>query len=307
MKQIFNIVILLLILTTSEHTHSQQLFTSYINNLLVVNPAYAGIKRNLNAQLVHRNQWVGFDNAPQTTVLSAHTPIPFYHNSAVGLSIMNDRLGSISQTAFFMDYSHTLKFRKGQLAMGIKGGLGLFSDNLTGLHTNNKNDPYFNSNIHGTSLVNFGVGLFYYTETIFIGVSAPRMLLNSIEVEDVAYDYNERIYYLSGGGIWRLKRHIKIRPSALLQVWNDATPLLDFSTYLIFNDKLWLGLGGRNIKAIMASAQLQINSQLKIGYSFDYNFVDSNLLSLGTHEISIIFRYQSKRDKHRIHLPYCYF
>src|SRR5690606_4579450 len=52
--------------------HGQQniQFTQYIFNSMSVNPAYAGYKEELFAQMGLRSQWVDMEGAPQTGSLS---------------------------------------------------------------------------------------------------------------------------------------------------------------------------------------------------------------------------------------------
>ena len=42
---------------------------------LAINPAYAGSQDALSVALHSRAQWTGFDGAPRTASLSAHTPL----------------------------------------------------------------------------------------------------------------------------------------------------------------------------------------------------------------------------------------
>ena len=42
------------------------LYTQYMDNLLIINPAYAGSKDIGNVLLVARNQWVSLPNSPIT-------------------------------------------------------------------------------------------------------------------------------------------------------------------------------------------------------------------------------------------------
>jgi hypothetical protein len=59
MKNYFLVVFALLFLTDLLGQQEVQ-FTQYNDNMLVVNPAYAGSKEMGEFTLVHRQQWVGF-------------------------------------------------------------------------------------------------------------------------------------------------------------------------------------------------------------------------------------------------------
>ncbi len=51
------------------------MYSQYMFNTQAINPAYAGSKDGLSAALISRNQWVGFEGAPNTTSFSAHAPL----------------------------------------------------------------------------------------------------------------------------------------------------------------------------------------------------------------------------------------
>ena len=69
------------------------LFSQYMFNGLLLNPAYAGSNEVLSATAVDRIQWAGFDGAPKTLSVSLHSPLK-NKKVNVGLSIVNDQMGS---------------------------------------------------------------------------------------------------------------------------------------------------------------------------------------------------------------------
>lgn len=40
-------------------------FTQYMYNTMSINPAYAGSRDVLSATILHRSQWLGFDDGPK--------------------------------------------------------------------------------------------------------------------------------------------------------------------------------------------------------------------------------------------------
>ena len=57
----------------------------YAVNALAINPAYAGCQDALSLTASYRDQWVGFNDAPKSYILSVHTPV---FNDRVGLGIL---------------------------------------------------------------------------------------------------------------------------------------------------------------------------------------------------------------------------
>jgi hypothetical protein len=57
-------------------------------------------------------------------------------------------------------------------------------------------------------------------------------------------------------------------------------------------DFLWLGGSWRiDDNTLVGIVELQVNSQFKIGYSYDYNTGDLNTFNNGTHEIVVRYEF----------------
>ena len=103
MREIRQIAILctiaLLILFGTEKISAQQdpMYVQYIDNLLIVNPGFAGSRADGKIMLVSRDQWVSVPGAPVTRSLSYNTPMK-NKNIGIGFSVMNDKIGPQQQT-----------------------------------------------------------------------------------------------------------------------------------------------------------------------------------------------------------------
>jgi type IX secretion system PorP/SprF family membrane protein len=58
----------------SAHAQQKAMFTQYMFNGLVINPAYSAVDESLNITALARQQWVGFKGAPNTQTFSVHSP-----------------------------------------------------------------------------------------------------------------------------------------------------------------------------------------------------------------------------------------
>ena len=61
MRKIFTLIAFLLITGSSLFAQQDAMFTKYMFNSLVYNPAYAGAKDHLAIGLLHRTQWWGIE------------------------------------------------------------------------------------------------------------------------------------------------------------------------------------------------------------------------------------------------------
>ena len=75
-------------------------YSQYIYNGLLINPAYAGSHIQLSATVSYRNQWVNFEGAPQTATLGVHSAV---NKSKIGLGLLatSDKIGSYTNTGIF--------------------------------------------------------------------------------------------------------------------------------------------------------------------------------------------------------------
>ena len=70
------------------------LFTQYMYNMSVINPAYATDDPGmLNLGGIYRSQWQNVDGAPSTANFFAHTPIS--ERVELGLTVVHDEIGGI--------------------------------------------------------------------------------------------------------------------------------------------------------------------------------------------------------------------
>jgi type IX secretion system PorP/SprF family membrane protein len=131
MKKLSLLVLLVSILSTDFASAQQDpQYTQYMYNMNVVNPAYAGNKETLSLTALYRKQWSGFEGAPETITFSGHSPIN--DKMGLGLSVIKDENGPVSETNAYIDYSYTLQLSDGlKIALGVKAGATFHDVGLT--------------------------------------------------------------------------------------------------------------------------------------------------------------------------------
>lgn len=285
-------------------TMAQQdpMYTQYMENLMTVNPAYAGSKDLLSLMIVSRDQWVTMADAPDTRTIAVHTPVT-NTNMGLGLSILNDQIGPVKQTGLYFDYSYTLHFNnQHNLALGLKAGVNFYDASLTELLTNDPDDPVFASDINRSFLPNFGVGAFYYTNRYYLGLSVPKLIKNTINKNGFAVEHlnKEEIHlFLMGGYVLDVNRIVKFKPSFLYRYVSNAPLSFDLNGTFMFYDRLWLGAMYRLGESFGAMVQIQATNQLKIGYSYDLPISRLGAYNKGTHEIMLSFDFNFNRGRVR--------
>src|SRR5664279_3106304 len=97
-------------------------YSQYLQNGLLINPAYAGSRGALSTFLSYRMQWMGIANAPAFQTISLNAPMK---NDKVGLGLMAEfmQFGFTKSQSVYASYAYHIKLANGKLSFGLKGGL----------------------------------------------------------------------------------------------------------------------------------------------------------------------------------------
>jgi len=291
----------------SSFAQQDAMFTHYSFNTLAVNPGYAGSRDALTITGLNRSQWVGFDGAPVTQTLTLHTPL-LNEKLGLGLSVINDKIGPMNNTAFYADFAYKIKVgAKGKLAFGLKGGINLLQGNLIDVPTVTENDPSFSNNIQSNILPNFGFGMYYSTSKWYVGLSTPKLLENNFAANNgqgtVATAKEKRHYFAIAGAVFDLSKTLKIRPTTLIKVTEAAPIEADFTALFILQDKIEFGPMFRTGDALGLLLGYNFTPQLRLGYSFDWSYTNKTFTyNQGSHEIMLRYDFIYK-DKGKVYSP----
>ncbi len=106
------------------------MYSQYLQNGLLINPAYAGARGALSAFLSYRMQWMGIDNAPVFQTLTLNAPMK---NDRVGLGLMGQfmQYGATRSKSIYASYSYNIILGPGKLAFGLRAGVDLSNTDYT--------------------------------------------------------------------------------------------------------------------------------------------------------------------------------
>jgi len=271
--------------------------SQYLTNGLVINPAYAGSRGALSANLSYRKQWARINGAPQFQNLSLHSPVNTKEKVALGVMAEYLTYGVTKDVGIYAFYAYSFQVGPGRLSMGLKGGVDLSNTNYNSLQfpDGNPADPLLTGDMRYT-LPNMGVGFYWYNDKFFAGLSVPSLLSYRRDVMDefrVTPDYKSFTTYFSAGALITFADAFKVKPSLLLRYSMQEPLEADLNLNMIFADMLWIGGSYRMAEgAVVALLDLQVTPQLKIGYSYDYQLGHLNTYTTGTHEVSLRYEFE---------------
>lgn len=287
MKKI-SVLLLLCVLTLVAHAQQDPQYSMYMFNQIGVNPAYAGSRDALSANLFYRNQWASFPGAPKTMVFNIHAPL---RNDKMGLGfqVVSDQLGPTKTTTILATYAYRMKLKKGHLCLGLSGGIADQVIDYSKIEYKDLNDTYASMGTVGKMLPTFDFGVYYYTKSFYVGLSATHLNQPAYSsVKDSSRAINAILKshrFVTIGKAWTLSDNLVFRPSLIMKVVSGAPASFDLDACFILKNVLWLGVGIRSGGAAMAIVQYNITDKLRVGYAYDITLSGIKTYTGGSHEI----------------------
>jgi type IX secretion system PorP/SprF family membrane protein len=300
-------LILFTALAFKGYTQQDPMYSLYVFNGLLINPAYAGTREVLNATVLYRNQWVNIPGAPVTGGVSLDSPIK-NEKISLGLNVFFDKIGVTDHTTVSGIYSYKLKFQKSVLTLGLEAGAGFFnSTNSEVRHSDDTTvDPAFVTDYHMV-LPNFSCGAYYYRDRYYAGLSVTDILGKAIQnrlYPNTANDVSVNVvshFFLNTGYLLDLSPAMKFQPSVLLKYVPGAPLEADVNGVFSLVDVLYLGIGYRSNASVNFLTQVRLNQQLCLGYCYEYSTNELSSITSGSHEV--VLRYQFDFSKGKILTP----
>ncbi|MCJ7446905.1 MAG: type IX secretion system membrane protein PorP/SprF [Bacteroidales bacterium] len=275
-------------------------YSQYLHNGLMINPAYAGSREALSAVVSYRVQWMGIDGSPRLQSVSLHSPTK-NDRVALGLKAQFMQYGVTKSTSIYAIYAYHLRLKKGKLSFGLKAGADLSNTDYTGLLLIDAGDPVFTTSEKPYVLPNVGFGMYYFSNNLFAGFSVPSFLSykkTDSGATQAYHSFNQYDLIFSAGGLITFSSAFKFKPSVLVDYSLQSTKKLtqfDINGNFIINDLIWAGASWRTSEQVVVGIlQLEINPQLMIGLSYDYPIGRMNSYSKGSSEFIIRYEFGSK-------------
>jgi type IX secretion system PorP/SprF family membrane protein len=285
------IFILLSVLALNIKAQQETMISQYMFNGLFINPAYAGSHKYFSASLLYRNQWVNFEGAPKTGIVSVDGPI-VNNKMGIGLVAVNDRIGITNKTDVYGNYAYHLQVNENsKLSFGIKAGFSNYNADFGDLKYWDKNDQVYQQGAVSHLLPRFGFGTYYYSEKFYAGISIPTLLAYdntySFNVDLNKASFLRRHLFVTTGYVFEVSESVKLKPSMLLKYVTNAPAEIDITMSSMFKDIIWLGVSYRSNDAVVGIIEYQANQRFRVGYAYDFTVSKMKNYNMGSHEIMI--------------------
>jgi len=317
-RQKLYILIAMALFTTKTWAQQTIQFSQYMFNGLALNPAYAGYKEDVTLNLSSRIQWVGINDAPQTSTVSVDGVVNSDNkNVGLGLIATLDQLGPESNTSIYANYAYRLRLDAldtKRLCFGLGFGGEQYSLDGSKFIATDAGDGSIPTGSISKFTPDFRFGVYYYTPSIYFGASVFNLLsgtFNSL-VDNPEIIKPVRTLYLTGGTMVPLSDDIDLKPSFMVKEDFKGPTNVDLTAYLAFNRRIWLGASYRtgvsvlnsNLQsdlsgqdAVAAICQIYVSEHFRIGYAYDFTVSKLASYQNGTHEISVSITFPGKKQR----------
>jgi type IX secretion system PorP/SprF family membrane protein len=290
MKKLVFGVILCLLMGTYAFGQNRLNITQYMMHQPILNMASIAGNNNINAALVHRQQWVGFDGAPASSFFSFNSPIKTTNLHIGGIASF-DRIGSNSVTNIDLGIAYRMKLNsKNFLSLSIKGGITNTNSDYAGLSLSDQNDPQFPTTSISEIQPDFGFSAYFFSRKYYVGFAIPALLRNANFYPEsqlvIPQDFH---YFTTAGYRFTLNKSFDLGISTLVKGVIGSPLQADLNAQLLYNDFLGLGLTYRTSNDLAAIVSVKMFDKLTLSYSYDFGFSDLSRYHNNTHEIMLTF------------------
>jgi type IX secretion system PorP/SprF family membrane protein len=297
------------------------LYSQYLYNKFLINPAVAGSDGYTSFSLTAREQWIGYSGAPRTFSVSAQTRVLKKSyilrqtrlkkevfrpgtDGRIGLGgyIFSDKNGLVQRNGFQLSYAYHMWLKKStQLSFGLAlTGYHYRIDNRQ-INFEDPNDPWLTNDLRrGMFIPDATFGAYLLNQNYSLGFSADQLFEASARIGNKAYnDFKvNRHYYLFGSYDFMTDAYSIIQPSFMFMMSEQIKPQADLGLTYIFNQDFWAGLSYRTSGAIIANLGIKYQN-LHIGYAFDFTLQEIQRITYGTHEITMALKFGDSKRRYR--------
>lgn len=300
MKNIITTFIGCILSIATLFAQQQPMNTQFMYYKMGYNPGFAGSQESTCITCIYRQQWLGLNGAPSMAVATFNMPLS-NQRVGVGANLYMHTIGITTMYNADLAYAYRLRLGTGMLGIGVQGSLrSVEHDFQQTIATQPKEqDGSIPGGTRDKFLFNFGTGLYYTSDKLYLGLSAPRLLENNVDFadSDVIISREVQHLYLMGGYTFPLSETMALKPQALLKYASGAPIDFDANVSLLVQNRYMAGLtyrlGGNKESGTGESLDLLLGAQLtdNVMFSISYDMTLSDLKDYSNGSIEASVRY----------------
>ena len=263
-------------------------------NKFLINPTFSFVREQSTiVSFYNKRQWIQFDDAPQTYLLSYSGR--FRENEGIAVGLFQQNYGVLTTFGAVANFAHNVILQEdSNLTFGIDVGFYKSGLNKSKVITNYP-DPSL-ENIPSNSLITVNPGINYGTAFLDFGLSANNLFLYNLKTSKIVEDDPEKsieMHIMHTGYLDTYGFFDKSKFSALLktELKKDKTVISGLLMFAIPKG-VWAQAGYNTVYGISGGLGLNITPKISIEYNFEQ--ATGNLSNFGSsHEIVLAYKFKS--------------
>lgn len=317
MKTIFNTTFLIVVLALGSYAQQEYQFANTAFNPYLLNPAAGGLTDVTQFDAIARTQWLGYEGAPRTFLLSGTSQLHFGPTGGlsefnvrdealfkspkisigkakhvVGGKFWTDAIGPFSKTSVQLSYAYHIPISR---TLNVGAGLGLgyshFRLDPSKVVLYQADDPTYNQFLGNTSqqsIFDAQAGLVLYGKNVFVGLSTTQAFKNQVRLNNVALESSfNRHYFIVAKYRIDANDVLAIEPMMVFKFAQYSPMSVDFGARFTMNQNLWFGVHYRTNNALVFNFGGNIIKNLYLNYSYEQSVGRIATAGNGSHEIGI--------------------
>jgi type IX secretion system PorP/SprF family membrane protein len=281
----------LCILGSALFGQNQLNLSQYMIHQPAINFASIAANDALNIAGIHREQWVGFEGAPSSSIFSINTPIGLT-NLSFGSLLRYERIGvhAITRAEAGLAYRAQVS-SESFLSFGLTGGIINMNSDYSKLTLYDLNDPEFPNTSISEIQPDFGFSTYLFAQNYYFGLAIPSLLRNTGFYTDkellfMPLDFH---YYTTAGYQRPLNDNFDLGLSTLIKGVIGSPLQFDVNLQAFYNDQFGLGTSFRSSMDFAFIATFKLLDRFTVSYSYDLGISELARFHNNTHEIMLIF------------------
>lgn len=318
MKTYIKFIIIYIGLVGTASAQQRPQYTQYVFNNFLLNPALSGIENYTDIKAGFRKQWVGINDAPQTSFVTANwklgddylwrnaLSLPDYGDDPMGRSYMQnytaspshhgvgvvallDKLGPLSRLDANLTYAYHLQAAQTlNISVGVAAGISSVGFNTSELKFEESSDPAIHNTIANQIRPDLSLGIWVYGANFFAGASVQQILAQKLSfTSNSSYSQGQDVphYFITAGYRFPFAEEFSLTPSIMVKRVTPVPLSIDANLKIGFKDRMWIGASYRRNDSYAALAGINISKLINLTYSYDLTTSELNTVTNGTHEI----------------------
>ena len=270
-------------------------FRQFNLNPVIFNPAYNAIENFTEVSLIHRQQWLKFEDAPVAS--GAALQLAMYSRASLGLSIITQESVALRNTLAKTIFAYKIPISKDQeFSFGITFGIGFNDLDLEGVDYSN--DPAILNAADNKAYADASFGMLYSLKGLKVGFALPRLFgqpyISPQQLSDNGLSQLlNQLYSLSYK--MDVTEVISIEPYVLYRLARDFQNTWEAACLIHLKEIVWTGASFHSTQGVGLFLGMSVKSKLRFGYSYELPPQDGNFTSISSHEFQLNYRIGEKK------------